>query len=174
MAGYSTGFGASPVNLNVGAVAVEPKRKNRWKVTFSGSGFGPNVTANATDISRPTATFDEVEVHRGESIAYFAGKPRWDPISIDFDDSLDNNTANEIYAQVARQFDTTTLAVAKDASAYKFTTVLELTDGEGNVIEKHTLYGCWVQKVTPDQLSYQSSDAAKLSVEIRFDLPVRE
>lgn len=174
MPGYSTGFGASPVSLNVGSAAVEPKRKNRWKVTFSGGAFGQAATANVTDITRPSSTFDEIEVHRGESIAYFAGKPHWDPLTLDFDDSLDNQTANEIFNQQKLQFDTTNLAVAKDASAYKFTTVLELRDGSGAVIEKWTLYGCWLTKVSPDQLSYQSSDAAKISVDIRFDLPVRE
>ena len=173
MPGYSTGFGASPVQINVGAVKVEPKHKNRWKVTFAGGALDANTTANATDITRPSVVFDEIEVHRGESKAYFAGKPTFDPVTIDFDDSLDNATADAIYAQVATQFDTSSLAVAKDGSVYKFTTVLELTDGTGTVLETITLYGSWVSKMTPDQLSYSESAGAKISMDIRYDLPVR-
>jgi len=173
MAGYATGFGASPVSLNVGAVKVEPKRHNRFKVSFSGGLLDGNVTANVVNVSRPNETFDEIQVHRGESITYFAGKPHFDDVTIQFDDSLDNSLADALYAQRSTQFDTSTLAVAKDASSYKFTTVIEITDGSGAVIETITLYGSWIKTLSPDQMDYTNSDAAKVSVTLRYDLPVR-
>jgi len=59
------------------------------------------------------------------------------------------------------------------ASSYKFTTVIEITDGSGAVIETITLYGSWIKTLSPDQMDYTNSDAAKVSVTLRYDLPVR-
>jgi len=173
MAGYVNGFGASPIALDVGSAKIEPKRKNRWLVRFISGQLNYDVEANATNVSRPTRTYDEVSVHRGESIAYWAGKVVFDPITLTVDDSLDGSVGRAIEAQNAAQFDTNTLAVAKDGTQYKFTMELILVDGAGNTLETYTMYGCWLKEHKPENLDYTSSDAAKIDLTIRYDLPVK-
>jgi len=174
MPGYSTGFGASPVPLGVGSAKVEPKHANRFRVTFAGGALNQDVTANTTTCDRPKTTFSKLQVDRGESKAYFAGKPTFEPINIELEDAMDNSVATSIEAQLAAQFDTNTLLVAKNGSGYKFTTRIEVTDGSGAVLETYVLYGCWIESYDRGNMNYASdADAVKLSVSLSYDLPVR-
>jgi len=171
---YTTGFGASPAPLNVGTAKVEPKHSNRFVVTFSGGALNQDVTANVVKTDRPNTDFAEMEVHRGESKTYFAGKPTFSPVTLTLEDSLDGAVAAALELQKNAQFDTNTLAVAKNGSFYKFTTVIKEYDGSGAVVGTDTLYGSWIKTLNKSGLDYsEESQQLTFDLTLRYDLPVR-
>ena len=91
----------------VGNGILMPKLKNRFRVTFSGFGAttsdSKNVSMQATNVSRPNLSFEEVALHRYNSVAYVAGKHSWEPCSVTVEDDITNGASGVIAAQLEKQ-----------------------------------------------------------------------
>lgn len=55
------------------------------------------------------------------------------------------------------------------ASGYKFGTILELLDGNESVVEQWMVEGCFIQSADYGDLDYSTSEAATISLTVRFD-----
>ena len=161
----------------VGNGVLMPKLKNRWRVRFIGVGSsnnGNNLSMQATNVSRPNLSFEEVALHRYNSIAYVAGKHTWEPCSITIEDDVTNTASTVVAEQLERQqrligATGPWLNTEATASAYKFGTVLDLLDGNETITESWKLEGCYIASVDWGELDYSASEAMTMSLSIRFD-----
>jgi len=86
---------------------LQPKLKNRWRVTFVQIGGGladaRDLSMQAVSVSRPQLDFDEVEIHRYNSISFVASKHKWSECSISFEDDVTSGATKVIRDQLEKQ-----------------------------------------------------------------------
>ena len=106
------------------------------------------------------------------------GKHTWDPITVNLRDDVSGNVTKLVGEQVQKQFDFLEQASASAGIDYKFITRFEILDG-GNgaatptALEEWELYGCYVENVNYNDLNYASSEAATITMSVRFDNAVQ-
>ena len=130
------------------------------------------------DITRPSVTFEEMEVPVYNSRVYLVGKHAWDPVTVNLRDDVNGGVTKLVGEQLQKQFDFMEQASASSGIDYKFITRFEILDG-GNgastpsVLETWELYGCFVQNVNYGDLNYSSSEPATVTLSLRFDNAVQ-
>lgn len=165
-----------------GAGILHPKLKHKWQVKFTGfarlvSGASSReLTRQATSVSRPSISFDPVEIHRYNSTSYVAGRHTWDPIDLTIEDDITGLASYAIQGQIETQqrlvgadLPGDWLNSAATGSDYKFGMILELLDGNEAVVESWKLEGCFILTANYGDLSYDDSSAATIQLQIRFD-----
>lgn len=161
---------------------LHPKQKHRWQVTFVGlarlvpSVSSRELTRQATTITRPNLQFEEVQIHRYNSVAYVAGKHTWDPVSLTLEDDITGLASAAVQGQLETQqrliggdLPGDWLNAGATGSDYKFGTILQLLDGNEGVVEEWRLEGCWIVSADYGDLDYSASDAATMTLSIRYD-----
>jgi hypothetical protein len=159
-----------------------PKLKYRFRVSFENFGLGTNVTEltkQVVDFTRPTMSMEPVEIPVYNSTIYYAGKPKWETVTVNLRDDSLGNISKLVGEQVQKQFDFLEQASAVSGVDYKFVTRCEITDG-GNgtaaplVLETWEMYGCFLSQVNYGELNYSSSDPVSIQMTIRFDNAVQK
>lgn len=161
----------------VGNGILQPRLKNRWRVTFANMGGGTDsqpVSMQAVTVNRPKLTFEKVPLHRYNSVAYIAGKHSWEAMALTIQDDVTGSAAAVIQAQLQKQqwligAEGQWLATAGEGSIYKFVTYLESLDGNETVTERWTVEGCWLENVDWGELDYSSSDPVTIAMQVSFD-----
>lgn len=161
----------------VGSGILHPKQKNRWRVTFANMGGGTDsqpVSMQAIVISRPKLTFEKVNLHRYNSIAYIAGKHSWAPLAMTVQDDVTGTASTVIQAQLQKQqwligAEGQFLAAAGEGSLYKFVTYIAQLDGNQQVIETWTIEGCYIDDASYDTLDYSVGEPVQIELSITFD-----
>lgn len=168
-----------PLPGGSGLGILQPKLKNRWMVQFVG--FGDSGTSSrdlqmqVVTVSRPKITFNEVELHRYNSVSWVAGKHTYDPLTMTVQDNYSNGAAQAIQKQVERQQKLIGanagqyLETAPDGATYKFAVKLSLLDGGTQVLEEWNYEGCWFTGVDGGELDYSSNDVVTIGLTVRFD-----
>lgn len=161
----------------VGSGVLQPKLKHKWRVTFAG--FGEDVSSQdlslqAVTITRPSITFDEVQLDRYTTRSYVAGKYTWEPLTFTVEDDISGKATSIIQSQVQKQqwligTEGPFLQTAPEGSIYKFTTYLDMLDGQEQVVEKWTVEGCWIMTADYTDLDYAASDQVLINLTLRFD-----
>lgn len=155
---------------------AEFKRAHRWRVTV-GDPLSRNQWLNLESCSRPSFEYKVATVHHDQEEAYFAGKQAWTPIQFSFYDLEDgsNGTSNAVYRWIAaNNIGNHSNATVNPPSEYKNQIILELTDGQGNTVEKWTLFGAWAEKVEFGALDYKNNEILRVKVTVRYDRAVQE
>lgn len=161
----------------VGTGIYHPKQKNRWRVTFANMGGGSDsqpVSMQAIKVNRPTLNFEEVALHRYNSVAYVAAKHAWEEMKLTLEDDVTGSASAVIQAQLQKQqwlvgAEGQWLAASGEGSLYKFVTYLDQLDGNDQVIEKWTVEGCWLKSANYGENDYSTGEAIQLELSIRFD-----
>ena len=161
----------------VGSGILQPKLKNRWRVIFSNMGGGiasQPLSLQCITITRPTLTFEEVQLDRYNSRAWIAAKHMWEPMTITFEDDVSGTASRVIQDQLqAQQFligaEGAWLAARGEGSLYKFVTTLDQLDGNEQVIEEWIIEGCWLQSTTYGDNDYAASEAIVIELSVRYD-----
>jgi hypothetical protein len=153
-----------------------PKLQFRFRVLFSnfGLGDGLSLTKQVIDCARPQVQFDEVTLNVYNSTMYVAGKPKWQPLSVNIRDDASGTVSKAVGQQLQKQFDFVEQASAATGQDYKFQTDIQILDG-GNgglapaVLETWELYGCFLQQANYQTLNYGTSDQVTIALTIRYD-----
>jgi len=161
----------------IGTGILQPKMKNRWRVTFANIGGGTSsqpLSLQAVTVTRPVLSFEEVPLHRYNSVAWVAGKHTFEPITITFEDDVTGTASQVLQNELQEQqfligAEGPFLGVGEEGSLYKFVTYLDMLDGKEQVIEKWQVEGCWIQNIDYTDLDYSASDAVQITVTIRYD-----
>lgn len=156
---------------------LHPKHKNRWRVTFANMGGGVSaqpLSAQAVTITRPTLSFDEVELHRYVSRGWVAGKYNWEPCTLTFEDDVTGTASRVVQDQLQGQqwiigAEGQFLAARGEGSLYKFVTTLDQLDGNETVIEEWIMEGCWIVSSNYGDLDYSTADQVVIELSIRYD-----
>ena len=158
-----------------------PKLKYRFRVSFENFGVSTprsELTKQVIDFTRPSVTFDEIPIDIYNSKVYLQGKHTWETVTVNMRDDASGQVAKLVGEQVQKQFDMMEQVSAASGIDYKFITLCEVLDGGNgaaapNVLETWELYGCMVTNANYNDLNYASSEAATVSMTIRFDNAVQ-
>jgi hypothetical protein len=154
-----------------------PKLKYRFRAVFENFGVSTprtELTKQVIDFTRPSVSFEEMQVPIYNSTIYLAGKYSWEAISVNLRDDAGGNVAKLVGEQLQKQLDFMEQASASSGIDYKFTTRCEILDGgngaaQPTVLETWELYGCYLQNVNYNDLNYAESAAVTITMNIRFD-----
>ncbi len=165
-----------------GAGILHPKLKNKFRVTFLNMAQiipGTNsrdLTMQVVTTTLPNITWEEVALHRYNSTAYVNGKHSWEPINITVEDDITGLASEVITNQmetaqriVGADLDGRWLNTAATGSDYKFAVRLDQLDGDEGVVSAWILEGCSVMSVDFGDRDYSASEAATITMSIRFD-----
>lgn len=166
----------------VGAGILHPRLKNKFRITFLNMGqlvAGTNsrdLSMQVTNITLPNLSFEEVVLHRYNSVAYIAGKHTWEPITVTVEDDITGLAATVIKAQLETQqrligvdLDGRWLNTAATGSDYKFGAKIEQLDGDEGVVQTWVLEGCLLTSADFGDRDYSASEAATITVNLRYD-----
>jgi len=162
----------------VGTGILQPRLKNRWRITFANLGGGTDsqpLSMQAITVTRPVLSFEEVQLDRYNSRAWVAGKHTFEPMTLTFEDDVSGTASRVLQEQLQKQqwligAEGQWLAAAGEGSLYKFVTYLDLLGGNDVVTEKWTVEGCWIQNIDYTDMDYASSDAVQITTTLRYDL----
>jgi hypothetical protein len=154
-----------------------PKLQYRFRVTLQNFGISTpttELTKQVMDVARPNVTFQEIALDVYNSKVYLAGKPGWEPISLNLREDVNGNVQKLVGEQLQKQFDFFEQSSAASGIDYKFTTVIEILDGGNgantpNVLETFELYGCFIVSANYNTLNYTENTPVSIALSIRFD-----
>jgi hypothetical protein len=154
-----------------------PKLKYRFRVTFLNFGVSQpttELTKQVVDFTRPSVTFENIDLPIYNSTIRLLGKHSWADLTCNLRDDAGGNVSTLVGEQLQKQLDFMEQASAASGIDYKFTTVFEVLDG-GNgtdaptVLETWEIYGCYLQGVNYGDSNYGSSEAMQVALTIRYD-----
>ena len=155
-----------------------PKLKYRFRVMFEnfGSPGEPvtELTKQVMDFSRPTVSFEQIDLPIYNSTIKLAGKHSWGDVSVNLRDDAGANVQRLVGEQLQKQLDFLEMASASAGIDYKFLTKFEVLDGgngamEPVVLESWELYGCYLKEVNYNDANYADSAAMTITMSIAFD-----
>ena len=154
-----------------------PKLKYRFRAVFENFGVSTprtELTKQVIDFTRPSVTFDEMVVDIYNSKLYLAGKHAWEMVTVNLRDDAGGQVARLVGEQLQKQMDFMEQASAASGIDYKFLTKCEILDGgngaaEPRVLETWELYGCYLNSVNYNELTYSESAPVTIQMQIRFD-----
>lgn len=158
-----------------------PKLQYRFRVMLENFGVSTpttELTKQVMDVTRPSVTFEEVEIPVYNSRAYIAGRHSFEPITLNLREDVNNSVQKLVGEQLQKQFDFFEMSTAASGIDYKFTTRIEVLDGGNgantpNILETFELYGCFIQNANYNQLTYSANDPVSITLSIRFDNAVQ-
>ncbi len=161
----------------IGTGILQPKLKNLWRITFANMGGGADaqpLSLQAINVTRPTLSFEEVQLDRYNSRAFIAGKHTFEPMTLTFEDDVTGTASQVLQEQLQAQqwligAEGPWLGKGEEGSLYKFVTYLDMLDGKEQVIEKWTVEGCFIQNIDYTDLDYADSSAVQITTTIRYD-----
>ena len=154
-----------------------PKLQYRFRVTLENFGVSTpttELTKQVIDVTRPTVNFEELEIPIYNSRAYLAGRPTWEPITLNLREDVNNSVQKLVGEQLQKQFDFFEQSSAASGIDYKYTTRIEILDGGNgantpNVLETFELYGCFIQNANYNTLAYSSNEPVTIQLAMRYD-----
>ena len=160
-----------------------PKLAYRFRVSlenFGTSGSTTELTKQVAEAGRPKVSFDPQTIDVYNSRVYYAGKPKWETITVKLRDDVTGAVSKLVGEQNQKQFDFFEQSSAASAGDYKFTMRIEMLDG-GNgadtpvVLETWECYGCYIQATdwNSQPLSYKTNDPVMIALTIQMDNAVQ-
>lgn len=123
--------------------------------------------------SRPSFDLEEPEMHHNQEHAYFAGKQKWEPVTLVwYDIEQDPDISKGVYQWIETVVDLTAVNVAHP-SMYKRTAELQVEDGFGNPTDVWIMYGTWPKSCNFQELDYTSTDLLTCEATMRYDRAIR-
>lgn len=154
-----------------------PKLKYRFRVVFENFGVSTprtELTKQVMDFTRPSVTFENIDLPIYNSTIKLAGKYSWADLTCNLRDDASGAVSKLVGEQLQKQLDFMEQASAASGIDYKFTTRFEVLDG-GNgtatpiALETWEIYGCYLQSVNYGDMAYTESAPATIAMTIRFD-----
>lgn len=147
-------------------VPYEPKRKNRFLLTFPSS-LGIN-SWYVESTSRPQIDINETEVEFLNTSTFVAGRFNWNSIDVTFRDPIGPSAAQALMEWVRLHAESVTGRMGY-AAGYKKDIDLSLLDPTGVEVEKWILQGTFLTNVNFDSLAYSDDALATITATLRPD-----
>jgi hypothetical protein len=158
-----------------------PKLKYRFRVIFENFGVSTprtELTKQVMDFTRPTVSFEPIDVPIYNSTIKLAGKYSWGDLTCQVRDDAGGQVSRLVGEQLQKQLDFMEQSSAAAGIDYKFLTRFEVLDGgnganEPIALETWEIYGCYLSEVNYNNMDYAESAVATISMTIRFDNAVQ-
>ena len=144
----------------------EPKRKNRFIITFPSS-LGTN-SWYVESTSRPKIEIKEVPIPFLNTETYVAGSFKWGTIEVTFRDPIGPSASQALMEWVRLHAESVTGRMGY-AAGYKKDVDLEMLDPTGVAVEKWILQGVFLTNVDFDSLSYSEDGLITVKATLRPD-----
>ena len=144
----------------------EPKRKNRFILTFPSS-LGIN-SWYVESTSRPKIEIGSTEIPFLNTSTYVAGRFTWQELPVTFRDPIGPSASQAVMEWIRLCAESVTGRMGY-AAGYKKNVDLEMLDPTGVVVEKWILEGTFLTGYDGGSLSYSSDGIAKISANMRMD-----
>ena len=146
----------------------EPKLKNRYIMEIGGISAFVIKTAQ-----RPQITFDEVTLEHMNITKYVKGKGRWQTLQITLYDPIVPSAASAVIEWIRLHHES---ATGRDGyqDFYKKNITLNTLGPVGDIVEKWTLYGSWIQDATFGDLAFDASEPVEITLTLRYDYAILE
>ncbi len=152
---------------------LQPKVKFKFRVIVTNFGIPAGsiaLTQQVTAVGRPHFTSEAVPVHAYNSVAYFGGKPTWEPVTLTVRDDITNSVSSLVGAQLTKQQNFFTQVSPASAGNYKFQMLIDTMDGsDDTVLEEWFLEGCFLTDTNYEGFDYSSSESMTIEMSIRYD-----
>jgi hypothetical protein len=150
-----------------------PKIKNRFRVIVTNFGIPSGsiaLTQQVVSVGRPNVNFNPQTLHSYNSVAYYAGKAEWEPITLTVRDDVTNSVSSLVGAQLQKQMNFFDQTVPLAASNYKFGMLIHSLDGgDDTVLEEWVAEGCFLATVNYQTYEYSAADAMTIEMSVRCD-----
>ena len=158
-----------------------PKLKYRFRVEFQNFGVSTprtELTKQVMDFTRPSVSFEQIDIPIYNSTIKLAGKYSWGDITCNLRDDAGGTVTKLVGEQLQKQLDFAEQASASSGIDYKFVTQFQVLDGgngtnEPQVLETWEIYGCYLSEVNYGDMNYGTSEPATIALTIRFDNAVQ-
>ena len=158
-----------------------PKLKYRFRVIFENFGVSTprtELTKQVMDFTRPSVSFEAIDVPIYNSTIKLAGKYSWADLTCQVRDDAGGQVSKLVGEQLQKQLDFMEQSSAAAGIDYKFLTRFEVLDGgnganEPIALETWEIYGCYLSEVNYNNMDYGLSEAATVTMTIRFDNAVQ-
>ena len=158
-----------------------PKLKYRFRVIFENFGVSTprtELTKQVMDFTRPTVSFEAIDVPIYNSTIKLAGKYSWGDLTCQVRDDAGGQVSRLVGEQLQKQLDFMEQSSAAAGIDYKFLTRFEVLDGgnganEPIALETWEIYGCYLSEVNYNNMDYAESAVATISMTMRFDNAVQ-
>jgi hypothetical protein len=158
-----------------------PKLKYRFRVIFENLGVSTprtELTKQVMDFTRPTVSFEPIDIPIYNSTIKLAGKYSWGDLTCNLRDDAGGNVSKLVGEQLQKQLDFMEQSSAASGIDYKFLTRFEVLDGgnganEPIALETWEIYGCYLSEVNYNNMDYSESAPVTVSLTIRFDNAVQ-
>jgi hypothetical protein len=158
-----------------------PKLKYRFRVMFENFGVSTprtELTKQVVDFTRPSVTFENIDLPIYNSTIKLAGKYSWGDLTCNLRDDAGGNVSRLVGEQLQKQLDFAEMSSAASGIDYKFLTRFEVLDGGNGVnepvaLETWEIYGCYLQGVNYGDMNYGTNEAAQIALTIKFDNAVQ-
>lgn len=159
-----------------------PKLQYRFRVTLENFGVSTpttELTKQVMNITRPTVSFEPIEIHAYNSKAYLAGKHTWETVELQLREDVNNQVQRLVGEQLQKQFNFFEQSSAASGIDYKFLTRVEILDGGNgvntpNILETFELYGCMLTNTSYNSLDYTTSDPVSVTLTIQYDNAIQK
>jgi len=154
-----------------------PKLSYRFRISFENFGISGNtveLTKQVAEAARPNIVFDDKTIEVYNSTIHYAGKPKWQKLTVKLRDDVTNAVTKLVGQQLQKQFDFFEQSSAASGGDYKFLMRIEMLDGgngaEGaGVLEEWELYGCYVDTANYEALKYAGAEVQMITISIQYD-----
>jgi hypothetical protein len=158
-----------------------PKLKYRFRVLFENFGVSTprtELTKQVMDFTRPTVSFEPIDIPIYNSTIKLAGKYSWGDLTCNLRDDAGGNVSKLVGEQLQKQLDFMEQSSAASGIDYKFLKKFEVLDGgnganEPIALETWEIYGCYLSEVNYNNMDYSESAPVTVSMTIRFDNAVQ-
>ena len=145
----------------------------RFRVRFIGMGVNTehtNLTMSMRKFAPPKGAFEKQTVELVNGSLYYPGKWNWDPISFSVYNTYDNSNYKALWNQIQRQRNIYDQTTGDAPNTYKFTTVVEHTDGHQDTLSYWVMEGCFLTKAQQAaDFENGTHTALEIDCEIVFD-----
>jgi hypothetical protein len=165
-------------NFGQDTTMKDPKRKFRFTVEFQGiqSAQGGAMLWYAKTAAKPSFQIASAEHKYLNHTFYYPGSVTWqdvaitlvDPVNPDMAATLSDIVVLSGYSPPADSTDLASMTKAKAAGALG-TVIVSVIDGNGDTLEKWTLWNSWITEVKYGDLEYGGDDLTELSVTLKYD-----
>ena len=141
----------------------EPKLKNRFIMEIGGI---PAFTIKTAQ--RPQITFEKVELEHMNITKYVKGKGKWQPINLTLYDPIVPSASAEVIEWIRLHHESST---GRDGyqEFYKKNINFKVLGPVGDIVEKWTLYGTWIQDATFGDLDFSDSAPVEIALILTYD-----
>jgi hypothetical protein len=144
----------------------EPKRKNRFIMTFPSS-LGIN-SWYVESASRPSIDIGKKEIKFLNTETYVSGSFKWGEITVKLRDPIGPSASQAVMEWVRLHAESVTGRMGY-AAGYKKDVDLEMLDPTGVAVEKWILQGCLITKASFGDLGYSGDDLAMVDMTLQPD-----